>query len=203
MGYLPKNVAITILILGPVMFCACSDDDGPTSGGDAATTDGALVPDGSAHHGDAYTVNPTLSKCFSGISAKSNSFVGILDFEDQAGSTIIRLARKSGVQPPEGMTESYTLVRFGLVREGKTECITDEGYLFYRFNTNNWDDKAEALSGTIVYAVSMVYDEQTGAWTDTLEAKERGSSSVLWGPLALKNTACSSIPADTDHCRLR
>jgi hypothetical protein len=179
-------------------------DGGAPDGGapDGGAPDGG-APDGGAPDGGFSDLGAvgSLDTCFAGLSPRvANGTVNLLDFVAEGGVTHVRLAREAGSQPFVGETTPYDLVRFGIERNGVTECITDLSLLSYNFGHHNWKDTATA-TGSQTYTVTMSYDYGPSAprasWTDTLSL-DGGA------PMPLVFTSCRSIPTlDANHCLLR
>jgi hypothetical protein len=148
-----------------------------------------------------------IDTCFAGLQPTGKFFVAVMDFVTEDGSTSLRLAREPGDpggRPVIGETYPYHLVRFAIVRaSGEKACVTDLAAMTYDFQHHNWNDTANARSGSTVYSVKMRYEPVLGGWTDSLTGLEDGTGKTLWGPLRLKNTHCTSIPLDLNACLMR
>ena len=118
----------------------------------------------------------------------------VLRFESTDPRVVVQIVRSfagSGV----GESSLYALESFGLVSEGRTECVTDASALSYTNTHHNWEDRASAVLEGVRYELEMTFFVEVDlvpSWKFVLTAPGQAPTELTrtGGPFA-----CFSCPA--------
>jgi len=104
---------------------------------------------------------------------------------------------------PEAFGTSGTTVwlpqRFGLVREGIAQCISDVPALDYTVSHHNFDDVMTASYGVETWIFSQTRQDYGFPAMFSLEARE--GNALVWGPVTLTLVSCQEL-LDGESCLL-
>ncbi len=173
---------------------ADSDSDSDTDGDSDGDADGDSDSD---TDGDGDPADCSGENCTGDLNPPTGyDFIEIQDFITEDGELEIRYARQTGEGDTVGETFAFYLIRFSLCSANKNICVKNDGNLSYEWGHHNWNDTMEATHGDTKYIVHTFYDisTMTPEWKDTIEAKSASTGDTLWGPLALVDDGCQTLP---------
>jgi hypothetical protein len=139
------------------------------------------------------------------VSEPAAGFIEIQAFSSVERDVYIERARQPGQRSAVGETFAYDLKAVLITTADDAACVKRSADLSYEFGHHNWSEIWSVRTTKARYVVHETYsfENQGRPWVDTVEARALEGDALLWGPVALQDEGCRSLPYNLNPCLRR